>query len=131
MMLKQLVKIKHARNVVPVRKGLGGKTEIGDLNIIENNEVGASFLKDYSDSLSEKVDITSIDDYVKENGLKIGFIKTDVEGFEQQLLKGAINTIKRDKPVLSISIYHTFNDYFVSIWNIKCNSSWSFDFYWM
>ncbi len=125
--LLKTLEINDARNVVPVRKGLGEKTEIGDLNIIENNEVGASFLKDYSDSLSEKVDIISIDDYVKENGLKIGFIKTDVEGFEQQLLKGAINTIKRDKPVLSISIYHTFNDFFeIKPWIEKLSLGYKF-----
>ena len=35
---------------------------------------------------------------------KIGFIKIDVEGHEQFILEGAVNTIKKDKPNLLIEI---------------------------
>ena len=38
--------------------------------------------------------------------------KTDVEGFEQDLLHGAKNTIKEQKPILILSIYHTAEDFF-------------------
>lgn len=34
----------------------------------------------------------------------IGFIKIDVEGFEKEVLEGAIETIKRDRPTLLIEI---------------------------
>lgn len=37
---------------------------------------------------------------------EVGFIKIDVEGYEQQVLEGALETIQRDRPVLSVSIYH-------------------------
>ena len=53
----------------------------------------------------------SIDDYCFENDIKnIGFIKFDIEGGEQEALKGAINTIKEQKPLLAIPIYHLKND---------------------
>ena len=35
---------------------------------------------------------------------KIDFVKIDVEGFEEQVLKGAMETIARDKPALFIEI---------------------------
>lgn len=35
---------------------------------------------------------------------KISFIKIDVEGHELEVIEGAINTIKRDKPVLLVEI---------------------------
>ena len=37
-------------------------------------------------------------------GNKISFIKIDVEGHELEVIEGAINTIKRDKPVLLVEI---------------------------
>jgi FkbM family methyltransferase len=45
-----------------------------------------------------------------ECGLKnIGFMKIDVEGFEQEVLEGAFETIERDKPVLLIEMEERHN----------------------
>ncbi|MEA3498576.1 MAG: FkbM family methyltransferase, partial [Campylobacterota bacterium] len=47
-----------------------------------------------------------------ERGQKIDFIKLDIEGAEQDAIDGAIGTIKRDKPVLAICIYHKAEDWY-------------------
>jgi len=44
---------------------------------------------------------TTLDQEERSN---IGFIKIDVEGFELSVLKGAYDTIKRDKPILLVEI---------------------------
>ena len=53
-----------------------------------------------------------MDDFVEKNSLDVGLIKVDVEGFERALLKGAVRTIKIQKPTLLLSIYHSGGDFF-------------------
>ena len=43
---------------------------------------------------------------------KVTGIKIDIEGSEASMLKGAVNIIKRDRPILLLSIYHKWNDLF-------------------
>ena len=77
-----------------------------------------------------KCKIETLDNYVENHNIKVGLIKIDVEGAEQAVLRGAINTIKEQKPILLISIYHNFDDFF----NIKpmleelTNNGYDFDF---
>lgn len=53
-----------------------------------------------------EVQVTTIDAFCKEQGLKkINLIKVDVEGFETEVIKGAIETLKKYKPELFIEIY--------------------------
>lgn len=59
-----------------------------------------------------KAKTMTIDEYVEKNNLDVGFIKVDVEGAEQKLIKGALNTIKTQKPIMFLSIYHNVNDFF-------------------
>ena len=55
-------------------------------------------------------EVVSIDNIVREK--KCSFIKMDIEGVELEALRGAEKTIKRDRPVLAISIYHKPEDIF-------------------
>ena len=41
----------------------------------------------------------------------VNFIKADVEGFEMELLCGAREVIKRDKPKMAITVYHESNNW--------------------
>ena len=61
---------------------------------------------------SENTAITTIDNFVKINNSNIGLIKFDIEGSELDGLLGALDTIRRFKPVLLISIYHSGRDFF-------------------
>jgi FkbM family methyltransferase len=48
---------------------------------------------------SYNVPVETLDSYAFNN---VGFIKIDVEGFEEEVLRGAVDTILRDKPILYI-----------------------------
>lgn len=43
----------------------------------------------------------TLDDYVKENSIEqVDFIKIDVDGYEYKVLKGGINTLTKNRPVM-------------------------------
>jgi hypothetical protein len=56
--------------------------------------------------------ITDLDSFVNEKGINVGFIKADLEGYGLKGLKGMINTIKSFRPVLSLPIYHSTEEFF-------------------
>jgi len=60
---------------------------------------------------SVPIQITTIDDYIREAGIHVDFIKADVESFELEVLKGAENTIRRYKPKVAVTTYHPGNDW--------------------
>lgn len=58
---------------------------------------------------SQLMSINKVDTLFK-NGERITYLKADIEGFEAEMLKGAEQTIKRNKPKIAITTYHTQND---------------------
>jgi FkbM family methyltransferase len=62
---------------------------------------------------NDQVCLTDLDSFVLENDIKnIGFIKADIEGSGVLGLRGSTETIKRDRPVLNLSIYHSPQEFF-------------------
>ncbi|WP_017756438.1 FkbM family methyltransferase [Calidifontibacillus oryziterrae] len=68
----------------------------------------AAMTNKVSDEGEITISAISLDEFA--NGLnsnqKINFIKMDIEGSEVEALKGGEQLIKKDKPILAISIYH-------------------------
>lgn len=78
---------------------------------------------------SQKTETITIDDAVEKYHLqKVDFIKMDIEGSELPALKGGINTIKKYRPKLAISIYHSMSD-FVNIAQYLKSLDLGYDFY--
>lgn len=114
MMLKT-IELNKKNNIIPVNMALGNENK--EISIYSNSDTansGLSIETKQSDInyIENKVKMVTLDSYVKENNIEVGLIKTDLEGFEQSFLKGAIETIKEQKPVLIISIYHNYSDFF-------------------
>lgn len=119
-MLKTL-ELNTLSNVVPISCGLGDKNETIKIQL---NDSSSSCVKSDNKFDLQDIEITTIDDFVQKNdNLQVGLIKADIEGFEINMLKGAINTIKTQKPALLIAIYHSFDDFFlikkeIESWNL-------------
>lgn len=107
--MKKNIKLNNRNNIEPVYMALGDENnEI----YIDDREISSENKLDIKSSYGNKVDIVTLDKFVEDNNIKVGLIKTDLEGFEQHFLRGALNTIKKQKPILIISIYHNYSDFF-------------------
>jgi FkbM family methyltransferase len=60
----------------------------------------------------DAINVTTIDEEIKNRKIRVGFIKADLEGHGFRMIKGAINTLKAQRPVLSIGIYHNYEELF-------------------
>lgn len=128
-LMEKTIALNELKNAKPVRAALGINNE--DLTMYLYG-MGSSALEPVSvvsdedeapTARSESVPCMRLDDYVQENNLQIGLIKIDVEGFEQDMLRGAEQTIRTQKPVLLVSIYHNAEDFFqikpmLESWNL-------------
>lgn len=129
-------KLNNLYNIIPVNSGVGLKNEMLKIKCIKNNTndsfTGSSsfFMANTSEPEEKReIEVISIDKYASDNNLKIGLIKSDVEGLELDLLKGSIEIIRRDKPILVISIYHNYHDFYkIKPWIEDLNLGYKFDF---
>jgi FkbM family methyltransferase len=108
--LKKTAELNHNR-IVPVKMGLGDSDFDADISLtIGDYGSGHSIVIKMSER-TEKIHITSIDKYVKENGIeRVDFIKADIEGAERNMLKGAVSTLKNFAPRLALCTYHLHDD---------------------
>jgi FkbM family methyltransferase len=60
-----------------------------------------------SHSELEQVQFTTIDEYVDQNALtRLDFVKIDVDGYDAQVVQGALRTLRRWKPTLLVELNH-------------------------
>ena len=122
------IKLNDVENIVPVKASLSDKNGEEKIYLSGDNVQGITSdenVRRYDKSFTVKT--MTIDKYVEENDLNVGFIKVDVEGTEKRLLKGAIETIKSQKPLLVLSIYHKPGDFFeIKPWIEKMDLGYNF-----
>lgn len=119
--MKEIIEINKKYNIIPVCLALGDDNKKMEAFISGTY----SYFNENMCSNKNKIelDMVTLDKFVEDNNLEVGLIKTDLEGFEQPFLRGAINTIKKQKPTLIISIYHSYEDFFeikpmIESWNL-------------
>ena len=111
--IRETIRLNHLDNIVPVSKALGEKSGTATFSLGERNSCNSLVERpgyNYPDHI--EVPVVTLDDYVRENDLEVGLIKVDIEGGEQLLLRGTVETIRTQHPILLISIYHSANDFF-------------------
>lgn len=128
--LQRVKKLKRLNNVTIIPSGLGAKEQEITLNIPvkrgRSMGFGLSHLGKQDSTrqyLEEKIYLTTLDKAVTELGLeRLDFIKVDIEGYELNMLRGGVETIKKFRPVLFIEMI----DHFLRRNGDSLASAWEF-----
>ncbi len=120
--IKNFVDFKKIYLIEPIEQNMKiAKREFGHFKNIEFIKFGISNKKTTLYFNEEKsfssqfgkgtlsVDVDTLDNIITQ---KVDFIKLDIEGAEQDAIEGAKNTIKKDRPILAICIYHKAQDWY-------------------
>lgn len=111
-LMEKTIAMNKKSNIIPVAMGLGDSNSEGELT---SHGMGSNLLDrrfGQEPKNDRTIRIVRLDDYAKQNNIVTGVIKTDLEGFEMHFLRGALETIKKDRPILVLSIYHSADDFF-------------------
>ncbi len=97
--LKRNIEINHKENkIYAYKKALGSKQQtlfFEDWHVVKEKT-----------SNSVEIECISVDSFVKDNNINnIGLIKIDVYGYDNEVLRGCADTIKKFKPKLMISLF--------------------------
>ncbi len=107
-LLQKTFELNKPKNITVEKLGIGDEVTTAYIN----NAAGGSKVSEKCEKDEQKINITTIDKYVKDNNIKVGLIKVDIEGFESNLIRGAQETLRTQAPTLLISIYHSTDDFY-------------------
>lgn len=100
------LKVAEEKNFVLESFGLGSCKQT--IHYTATGSAGSNLTTSGNDT----AEIITLDSYVNEKKLsRVDFLKMDVEGAELEVLRGAVTTIARFKPILAISVYHKPDDF--------------------
>ena len=107
----KIMKLNHITSgykLIPLALG----ENVKNAKVSNESMMACPFESSHKQPKNDIVSITTIDEEAKRHNFKVGFIKVDVEGQGFKLIKGAIDTIKNQRPVLSIGVYHSKDELF-------------------
>jgi FkbM family methyltransferase len=98
--------------VIVYEKGVWDKDDMLVMRVDPGNSAADSFVIRREGAVETKqLPLTTIDKLVAELKLeRVDYIKMDIEGAEQRALQGAIETLTKFRPRLSLSAYHAPSD---------------------
>lgn len=90
--------------VQPVAMAVGKCRGIAKLDYTNTDNFGGTTFS-VAEGAETGVTMISIDEFVREHAVQeVSFIKIDTEGFEIDILKGALVTLQRDRPMLWVEV---------------------------
>ena len=104
-LLNDNIKLNNISNVKTFNIGLSDTIGKNTLNVCNSHNglhtMGKNLIR-FKDSTEIPINVDTIDNLFYKNDIPVNYIKIDTEGWELNILKGSINTIKKYKPIIQI-----------------------------
>jgi FkbM family methyltransferase len=114
-------------SVFPINKALGSQLGYADVVAGSSANQGTSRVRYTAEHAIDRVPASTLDDEIMGRDLgTVALIKIDVEGAELEVLRGASETIGRDRPVMCIEI-HTPRHLMTVLATLYRNQYWILD----
>lgn len=105
--LRKNVAANRLGNIVVKPLAIGDQVRNLQFVLSDNPLMSRSTELDRNPGIELPVPVTTLDQFAEDEGLtRLDFIKVDIEGAEEEAIRGARRTIERFKPKWSISSYH-------------------------
>lgn len=102
--LKKNIEINNLKEkTVLMNVAIGAHNSRGAISFFDKNNIGSTAIEE---DASGDIKIVSIDELKIQD--RIALIKIDVEGFELEVIKGSVATIKKFKPFIMIELRHQY-----------------------
>jgi FkbM family methyltransferase len=109
-------------NVTIIEHGVGARNEIRSFYLEDVTGQNNSFVKDFEVFKSNRafayasnvtiqevtVEVITLDDFCRVEGIRPSFVKVDVEGFELEVLEGASEVLRDLRPMLMVEIQRNY-----------------------
>ena len=115
-LIERTISLNEAENIRILNVAVADEKRKGYIYHHDNANWGTMnpySVRDYSGK--EEISVDTIDHIVEENQIHCSLIKADIEVSEGAMLRGAVQTLKKYRPVLLICLHHTAEDF----WGIK------------
>ncbi|MCC7279332.1 MAG: FkbM family methyltransferase [Chromatiaceae bacterium] len=96
-------------NVEAVNLGLGSERESLTITFAKNNRSGgyvSDKIRLETGHLTEEIKIDTLDNYFYDTEFPVKFLKIDVEGFEQNVIKGGREFLRKHQPTVVMEMNH-------------------------
>lgn len=96
-------------NVEAINLGLGQKEESLTITFAKNNRSGgyvSDKIRPETGHVTEEIQIDTLDHYFADKESPPNFLKIDVEGFEQNVIKGGVGFLQKNKPTVVMEMNH-------------------------
>lgn len=116
----------HAKRIRIIERPVWNKSDV-KIYFLDRGPASVVFL-DKPQKYSGETVTVSIDDFIRQEEVaKVDFIKMDIEGAELKALEGAVNTLRKYRPNLAISIYHNWEQFSrIAPWLNELNLGYKF-----
>lgn len=105
------ISLNSFANIHVFKKAVSDKKETLKLFVVEPHNRGMNRILDAGDTSDYQyttIEATTLDDIILENKIeRVDLVKIDIEGYEMHALKGAVQMLKRFRPVLFVEIAYT------------------------